>query len=391
MAPPVKSTSHDWQLLTRKFGKNPYFMFSPVIEQDFAGVLFKSAKHKVIAQAVVFIAFGAAAILLPLYFRIGLLATSTLIPFGSLFVLAGLYATLRCRQILFDRRSKDISISYGFHPFVSHVRLPTHDLLIQLSVNTANTTAVKPGQTCIDLCFSDPAQPRMRLRASQNKAKLLTAYEQLSGLLGGQAVDQSIIRLKLADGREIEVSKAPILNTASGGFRSARLVFQTADVAAIIPTIRTRLFFFGFFAAGIVTLVISIGSLFNIDLLGIFLGGIIGVVFVLVGFLGMTGRLVMKSMIFDRQHGRMYKKGQKSSVFSGAVGTGLADVAALQICSHYEPESDGPGYLSYQFNIVLAGPPGQRINLMDHTARSALMEDAKRLAEFLSVPLLDHT
>ena len=48
-------------------------------------------------------------------------------------------------------------------------------------------------------------------------------------------------------------------------------------------------------------------------------------------------------------------------------------------------------HISYQFNVILREPPGQRINLMNHGAEFALRDDANGLAEFLDKPLLDHT
>jgi len=41
-------------------------------------------------------------------------------------------------------------------------------------------------------------------------------------------------------------------------------------------------------------------------------------------------------------------------------------------------------------NLALAEPEGARVSLMTHSEEKALREDARTLAEFLQVPLLDH-
>ncbi len=392
MSSQTDSYSRDWQLLAKKFKRNPYFTLSPTIEPTLAGVLFKPALHKVIPFASVFAAFGAAAIILPLCFGIDLIATCILIPFGSLFVVGALSILLRCRQILFDSRSKEMAVFYGLYPFSKHVRLPTRDIQVQLSVNTANTAAARPGQTCIELCLPDPDQPKIRLRVSQKRASLLPTYEKLGELLSGHAVDKTLVRIQPDYGPDIEVSKTPMSPASSANFRNTRLVVRKANTALIAPTLGSRALFLFFFVMGTIGLILSIKSLFDMDIPGIFLGFIVGSVFFLIGLFGLLGKLGTKPMIFDRQQGRMIQKGQKPDIFSGTVGVPLDDIAALQICSHFESGQEaGDSYVSYQLNVILREPPGQRINLMDHGVEYDLRADAKRLAEFLNKPLLDHT
>ena len=65
---------------------------------------------------------------------------------------------------------------------------------------------------------------------------------------------------------------------------------------------------------------------------------------------------------------------------------------ALQVCSGPKLDFSGDaGYVAFQLNLVLAKPSGRRIVLVTHADERALRQDAQRLAEFLGVPLLDHT
>ncbi len=46
---------------------------------------------------------------------------------------------------------------------------------------------------------------------------------------------------------------------------------------------------------------------------------------------------------------------------------------------------------TYELKIVLAKPEGERITIKSVRKRSLVFADAKKLAEFLGKPLLDHT
>jgi len=68
----------------------------------------------------------------------------------------------------------------------------------------------------------------------------------------------------------------------------------------------------------------------------------------------------------------------------------LALVAAVQIAScngSYMPRDT----VFYEINLVLTEPPGERLTLMAHSHEAQIRSNARRLAEFLNVPLLDHT
>lgn len=69
----------------------------------------------------------------------------------------------------------------------------------------------------------------------------------------------------------------------------------------------------------------------------------------------------------------------------------LTDIKAIQLIQEYVPGSQEPGesysaYYSYEINLVLNS--GDRLNVIDHGAKSAALQQANRLANFLNVPLL---
>jgi hypothetical protein len=66
----------------------------------------------------------------------------------------------------------------------------------------------------------------------------------------------------------------------------------------------------------------------------------------------------------------------------------LKDIAGIQVCSK-QVRNEGT-YTVYEMNIVMSRPDGARIAAMCHGDRAALFADARKLAEFLGVPLVDH-
>ena len=69
----------------------------------------------------------------------------------------------------------------------------------------------------------------------------------------------------------------------------------------------------------------------------------------------------------------------------------IFDILGVQICSRYVEGSDMGGYTTFEMNLVFAESETQRLNLVSHANETALREDARRLADFLGKPVLDHT
>ncbi len=64
----------------------------------------------------------------------------------------------------------------------------------------------------------------------------------------------------------------------------------------------------------------------------------------------------------------------------------ISNIHAIQLVSE-KCGSDNDRYNSYELNLVLKN--GKRINVVDHADLRAIRDDAKRLADFISVPVWD--
>jgi len=103
-------------------------------------------------------------------------------------------------------------------------------------------------------------------------------------------------------------------------------------------------------------------------------------------------RYLGRPATFDRREGWFWK-GRTSPSEDPSVGTGknaclLSDIRALQIIPERVSSKNG-SYTSWELNLVLAD--ASRHNVTDHGSESALFEDARTLATFLSVPLWNQT
>ncbi len=95
-----------------------------------------------------------------------------------------------------------------------------------------------------------------------------------------------------------------------------------------------------------------------------------------------------RPFVFDKLQRRFWREGQSDPVL-GDYGL-IPDIEALQVCSQRVSYSDS-SWTVYELNAVMKRPPMARINISASTKRDVLLEDARRLAEFLNLPLLDHT
>jgi hypothetical protein len=107
-------------------------------------------------------------------------------------------------------------------------------------------------------------------------------------------------------------------------------------------------------------------------------------------------RSVRAAIVFDKSYGYFWtgKRDQLGQAFNPAEqkeSVRLTDVHALQIIYEWVRSGgkNNTQYRSYELNLVLNS--GERLNVIDHGNRAALLKDANILAQFLSVPLWDRT
>ncbi|MCG2586983.1 hypothetical protein [Rhodohalobacter sulfatireducens] len=113
-----------------------------------------------------------------------------------------------------------------------------------------------------------------------------------------------------------------------------------------------------------------------------------GLIFATVG--GWLFYSFSKPVIFDKTLGFYWKGWKKPKRYMAKmeeeISSRIGNIYALQIIPELV-RSDNKSYVSYELNLVLRD--GSRMNVVDHGSPVKIRDDAKKLAEFLDVPVWD--
>lgn len=119
--------------------------------------------------------------------------------------------------------------------------------------------------------------------------------------------------------------------------------------------------------------------------------GVLGILLFGAIFAGVGGWLyfsMAKPRVFDK-HASMYWRGHKKPDYiyrpeDEKDAAMFSSIYAIQLIREYV-KSDKSSYYSYELNLVLED--GRRLNVIDHGNKNEILEDARELGEFLSVPV----
>jgi len=164
-------------------------------------------------------------------------------------------------------------------------------------------------------------------------------------------------------------------------FKTHKLVFTDEGTIKFTGTFGAYLIGGLVFTVGLFVLVFALVAL-EIMLI------LFGLVFFIIGVYLIDAFTIPS--FFNKRVG-LYWKGRQSlfqQIFFNkeAFSVNLKDIKAIQLMEEHISSSDG-SYNSYEINLVLDN--NERLNIVDHGNRSAALNDAEELAEFLSIPLLN--
>jgi len=160
-------------------------------------------------------------------------------------------------------------------------------------------------------------------------------------------------------------------------FRSHKVLFND-NVAYLKPTISSLLFCVIYIIVGLflLTLALIVYVKKNQIDFAIFLGGL-GISIATFGFTLI--KPFVKQVIFDKNTGK-FKNNIDRSVK-------IENIVSLQIVNKMIISKHGLSYPCYELNMLTKN--GRRINILNHNDLEQLTSDAEKLAEFLSVELID--
>jgi hypothetical protein len=182
----------------------------------------------------------------------------------------------------------------------------------------------------------------------------------------------------------------------SANFRPIKLVRTSGDRIQFRMTASGKVFWTMFLTIGSVLFCVFsrgiIGHGGGVEILAV-LASAMGAGFALLGLLGLLGKLGGSPITLDRRQGRLWTRRRKFGRRARGEGLPLDEIVAVQICSHPVRDSES-SYIAYELNLVLhefGEKEPRRVTVTSHAKESALRADAKALAEFLGVELLDHS
>jgi hypothetical protein len=175
-------------------------------------------------------------------------------------------------------------------------------------------------------------------------------------------------------------------------FQTHKLVEKDHHRMEFVPTLGATLFcgIFALVGAAVIFLEFFVGIADPQD--DPFWGSVFAYMFGLI-FLGVgVGIYYFKALprVFDKWAG-LYWKGHKkpANIYDRSSGGEFArftEIHAIQILSE-RVRSDKSSYTSYELNLVLGN--GERLNVIDHGKKSAILADAQKLSAFLGKPVWD--
>jgi hypothetical protein len=394
-------SSGEWPSLAKRFENSTFLPFPPRVIEDTQGMALvprRPGQDTIII--VVLVLMGAGFLFMGLSVVWGA-ANQTARVVGGVFAGVGLvsaagsaWSLLRCRRVRLDRPESQIIFTYGLGPWQTSVRVDAKDIRAQLSFDGPGASDVKEGHVFLTLIRADKGGEELALAVADSRESLTPACGALASLMPDPVHDQTLRETRLNDGSNIKVSQASIaVGTEAGSPSDARIKFTSPDVAHIAPTASAWLSLAGcflfalFFLAMVVVVVMSIESWHWWSIL-------FPVMFCFPALLAVAGAfayhdsLQRSLVILDRRRDRLLRAPEGTHPQDDLAAVAIKDIVALQVCSK---KVRGRTSLIdiYQLNLVFReGAPESRVNLMAHCKHKYLLEDARRLAEFLGKPLL---
>jgi hypothetical protein len=297
---------------------------------------------------------------------------------GVLFLFGAWVAAAYRASASWDPYGRTLTLCRGVVPFVRTLELPRDRLRVVLSVGDDDgaMSNLKPGYTLLSLSHSE--RPGLvHLACVEDRSLLDGVLKRLDAFLGAPAEDRTYAAIVAEDGSTFEVDTAPFGRHAVSP-RRMRLRFSSSQLAAFQSDWGGPILGFLLVSIGMAVLVaLKLGI--KLRVLMPLLAGLV----VLALAAGAVIRASRRTIVADLAASRISlgRRGKEVSI---------KDVAAVQVCSFWRDYGDSK-WTVCEVNLVLRRPRGERVNLLSDPDMEAARADAQRFANFLGVPLLDHT
>jgi hypothetical protein len=311
---------------------------------------------------------------------------------------------LAANKITLNRLNGTATIRWGSFPSPRSLTVSADHLTARLSrcenahcENAQASPAIRPGYIILSLLNDRSPDQELVLDTDSRKLLLAPAFDRLRAHLPHGGIDQTIQEVELHNGQITEVSIETLTGGSDVRYKRRTLRILSADLAAFSRGWGGIL---GGFCLAAVMLVLGAEILFGEDNgEGIPTGYIMfGLIFILSFVIFGTAFGICwwrrKYLIADKSDDSLFFKAFRKSPRKTKPICRLSDIVAVQICSvlaSVTSDESSWGVFVYEINVVLRRPLSKRINITAGENGSQIRSDAATFAEFLSVPLLDHS
>jgi len=315
---------------------------------------------------------------------------------GALFIYVAIRTVLGRDQVFWNRSGNTLQIRYGTPWDQKAVSIPRDQALVELrlcSKEQAARSIVPAGSPVLVLRKYGQDEQDVWIASSKYEEELTPALRAIRDFLGSTPSDETGRNIALPDGTTLTTSSLP-LNYIHNEFADLRLFFPATNIALYKRPLGGRLLSFFMF----LLCVGGSGLLFAWGLrAGFAVGLLLWSLAMLILICGGNSFLVgsgTQSVTADRIQRRI---SFRSGVFGGygkafsKTSYGFDQIACLQLCKKGSQKGKNSVLDSYELNLVLKDPSGERIHITNQTTERPLREDAHKFSEFLGTPLVDHT
>lgn len=394
-----------WDILAEKSRRNPFF--TPCRADYTTGIRVCGKKQRrVIKQSlarwipfIICFSLGiGSSVFLIILFRsdhsnlilsLMLIGFFLFLTFGSFSFICGV------NSIVLDNTNKKLILKYGKWFWNKQLNLDANKLNCRTFIcdkEYANKN-IKPGMLVVTLS-SEYKNQGIILVASDNQKHAKKVYDAIAAFLNISDNNESLEQLELKDGRVIKYSTSCVEDEQEVDRRSLKMVDENL---AVLKSSYGYLFL----------IVFLVGVAFGVFLIvGLWLdktakkddiiaGGCLGLFFVLAGLTLILWLAKRRITGFCISEGLVY-----SSVFANRKlwwkkEAAISDIAALQVCSVSTSEQSGNNSTRettvYQLLAIMADADDHRKLLANYTKSEKILDEAKKLSDFLNLPLIDST
>jgi hypothetical protein len=376
-----------WNALANRTRRNPLFSGHPKIKRANGTIYLRAERSRLMR--------GTAALLIGSFFA-GLVwlhgrefaAPLITIPlvglFAAVIISNGIMSLLMRYEIFWSQEEKTIQITRSFTLFQRSLEILKNDISARMYVDSGKGSPANTGRTVVSLSSSREPDEIILTRGSGNQS-VQSLFELLKETLGGNT-DETLMAFCLPDVQTINISMQPIAKM-SASFSYMKLTTPDSDVITLKPMKMARMFFGAFLLMGGLVFAMAIYSIGDGQFLSLSLPFVIGILFMVVGICGLIGRLGMATYTFDRQEDAIRIQAGLLPGSREKILCRMQDVAAVQICSKF---IDGEtAYMAFEINLVLQNPELRRINLLAHSKEMEIRSDARMLANFIGVSVIE--